>query len=47
MSAFPIDRLRRSRLRVQQMELVLQLIEHGTISAAAAAMGLTQSAVTR
>src|SRR5690606_32142033 len=37
----------RSRLRVQQMELVLQLIEHGTISAAAKSMGLTQSAVTR
>ena len=47
MPAFPVDRLRRSRLRVQQMELVLQLIEHGTISAAAESMGLTQSAVTR
>lgn len=47
MKGYLIERLRRSRLRVQQMELVLQLIEHGTISAAAKSMGLTQSAVTR
>ena len=47
MAPFQLNRLRHSRLRVQQMELVLQLIELGSISAAAQAMGLTQSAVTR
>lgn len=47
MPALLTDRIARSRVRIQHLDMVLKLIERGTVRDAARALGLTQPAVTK
>lgn len=47
MHALLTDRIARSRIRIQHLDMVLKLVERGSVHEAARALGLTQPAVTK